>query len=1051
MKQTLRNHIFSAPPLTMVAFVALILFGFSALGQTTTVSGEVRAADAPLPGVSIFEKGTTNGTATDSQGKYTLNVSSPASVLVFSFIGYKTVERPVDNQSTLNIIMEDDVTALNEVVVTALGMQKDVKSLGYSVQKVEGKDMVKAREPNIINSLTGKVAGLEIRNQTDLFADPGIRLRGAKPLIVIDGVPSVDNDLWKVNADDIENFSVLKGATASALYGSIGRNGAIMITTKRGAQNKVVVDVNSSTMFQTGFIRIPRVQTTYGNGNNGQYAYVDGSGSGTEGGGWIWGPKLDQPDPTTPSGMWETTQFNSPIDPDTGLPIPTPFLSRGKDNVRNFFRTGLISTNNISVSGGGEDGNFRVSVSNAYQRGIVPNSQLNNTSFGVAGGYKLSKQLKADASLTYNRQYTDNFPETGYGPNNYLYNLILWTGPDIDVRDLKNYWKKGQEGVQQRHYNTSWYNNPYFQATEYQRGYYKDNVFGQLKLDYNVLPGLDLTARTGINQYSLNRTWKEPKSYVAYDYVSNGNFYLSTANELNINTDFIAQYNKEFSENVTLRVSAGGASRWRTTREQNQNTDGLVIPEFYNLANSRNPLKGNNRLMESKVNSLYGTLDLELFNGIFLGATGRNDWVSTLSPKNNSFFYPSVSLAGVVTDFTDLSNFHISFLKIRSSWSRVGDGKITELAYLFGNNADYPYQHLQGYSPGVNWNGNPSLTFPNVLIDSEKLTPQTSDTFEAGLDIRLLDGRFGLDIAAYSVHDFNTITPVQMSPSSGYEYRLENLGGSMRKGLEITATASVLRAGDLTWDITANWSKYHRYLRSKEYTPDLNIKDGTRLDQIYNWEYLRTPGGHLVLDNGYPVYDPFQRKIGYSDPDFIFGLQNSFTFKNFGLNVSLDGRIGGLMYSTTNQKMWWGGTHPGTVNQYRDDANNGLATYIAPGVIIVEGDVEYDENGKIVSDDRIYAPNAVPVNYISWNVSTSNALLNHYYDQSFVKLREVTLTYNLPNSFLSKTFINKASISFVGRNLALWTKMPEVDPDPGSDNLQTPSTRNIGFNVNFSF
>ena len=1051
MEQTLRER-FSGTKIHLIAlWIVFLLAGFSVQGQSLTVAGEVTADGSPLPGVSIFEKGTNNGTTTDSQGKFTLQVGSPNSVLTFSFIGYSTIERPVDNQTVLNIVMEEDITSLSEIVVTALGVQKEVKSLGYAVQKVEGKDMVKAREPNVINSLTGRVAGLQIQNQTDLFADPVILLRGVKPLIVIDGVPSVDADIWKINADDIESFSVLKGATASALYGSIGRAGAIMITTKRGGQQKTKVEINSSTMFQPSFIRIPRVQSTYGNGNNGQYAYVDGSGGGTEGGGWIWGPKLNQPDASTESGFWETTQFDSPVDPVTGDLIPTPFIARGADNVKNFFRTGVISTNNISVSGGGENSNFRVSVSNTYQKGIVPNSQVNNSSFGVSGGYQLAKNLKADASLTYNRQYTDNFPETGYGPNNYLYNLILWTGPDIDVRNLKNYWIKGKEGVQQRHYNMSWYNNPYFQANEYLRGYYKDNVFGQITLNYNVLPGLDLTLRTGMNQYALNRTWKEPISYVAYDYISPGNLFLENTNELNLNTDFIAQYSKELNSDITLRVSAGGANRWRTNRFMSERTDGLVIPEFYNLSNSKNALKGTNRVMESKVNSLYGTIDLELFGGIFLGATGRNDWVSTLSTSNNSFFYPSVSLAGVISDFTDLSNYKISFLKVRSSWSRVGDGKINALDNLFGYGLDYPYQHIQGYGSGVNWNGSPSLSYPNVLINTEAIQPETSDTFEAGIDVRFFEGKLGLDVAMYNVRDFNKVITLPMSASSGYNFRLENGGEFQRKGLEITLNATPLTRGDFSWNVTVNWSKYHQYLKSTYSGSNLNIKEGERTDQIYNWQYLRTPGGKLIMDNGYPLWDNFQRKQGYSDPDFIFGFHNSFTYKNFGLNVSLDGRVGGLMYSTTNQKMWWGGTHPGTVNQYRDDANNGLATYIADGVIVVEGDVEYDEAGKVVNDTRIYAPNAVPVNYISWNVSTSNAYLNHYYDQTFVKLREVTLTYNVPAGFLSKTFISKASVSFVGRNLALWSKMPEVDPDSGSDNLQTPSTRNLGFNVNLTF
>ncbi len=1028
-----------------VCFAVLFLIvGPPLHAQKLTVTGQVADQGSALPGVSILEKGTSNGTTSDVEGNFTMTVTSPDAVLVFSFIGYKTQEVAVGNRSRITVAMEQEVTALSEVVVTALGVEREVKSLGYAVQTVDGEAMTKAREPNVVSSLTGRVAGLEIRNQTDLFQDPVIRLRGATPLIVIDGVPSVDADIWKLNADDIDTYSVLKGATASALYGSIGRNGAIMITTKRGSGAQGTrVEINSSTMFQPSFIRIPEVQTTYGSGNNGQYTFVDGSGGGLEGGGWIWGPKLDQPDPSTPSGYWETTQYNSPVDPETGELIPLPFLSRGKNNVRNFFRTGMIATNNISVSGSGENGNYRVSTSHTYQRGIVPNTDLNNTSFQISGGYRLSEKLKSDASLTYNRQYTDNFPERGYGPNNYLYNLILWTGPDVDINDLKNYWKPGQEGLQQRHYNTSWYNNAHFQANEYLRGYYRDNIFGQFKLDYDVLPGLALTLRTGINQYGLNRTYKEPKSYIAYDYVSNGNFSLSGTSELNLNTDFIAQYTKEFNQNLVLRASAGGANRWRTYRNQYQSTDGLVVPGFYNLSNSANPLRGTNSHQEQKVNSLYGTLDLEFFGGIFLGVTGRKDWVSTLPVKNNSFFYPSVSLSGVVSDFTDLSSAKISFLKLRASWSRVSDGQIS----------GYPYEHISAYSPGINWNNTPSLTFPGTLINPN-LRTATSDSYEVGADIRFLQGRLGLDVAAYRILDFDNIRSVPMSLSSGYSSRLENGGEFVRKGLEVTLSGTPVQTEKFSWDVAVNWSKHHQYLQTAyDSTGRIGyIREGARMDQIWGFSYMHTPGGKLILQsNGFPQEDPYDRMLGYSGADFIFGMQNTFTYRDFSLTVSVDGRVGGKIYSSTNQKMWWGGTHPGTVNQFRDDANEGIASYIAPGVTVVEGSVEFDADGNILSDTRVYAPNTTPVNYISWNINTSNAFLNHYYDATFVKLREVTLTYALPGSLLSKSFIDGASVSLVGRNLLLWADMPEVDPDAGSDNLQTPSVRNIGFNVNLVF
>jgi hypothetical protein len=729
--------------------------------------------------------------------------------------------------------------------------------------------------------------------------------------------------------------------------------------------------------------------------------------------------------------------------------------------VKDFFRTGAISTNNISVSGGNETSNFRISVSNTYQKGIVPNTQLNNTSFSVAGGFKLAKNLKTDATLTYNRQYTDNFPEVGYGPENYLYNLILWTGPDINVNDLRNYWAKGKEGIQQRNYNNAWYNNPYFQAYELQRGYYRDNVFGQMKLDYNVMPGLDLMLRTGINQYSLSRTWKEPKSYVNYDRVSNGNYSEMNENGLNLNTDFIATYSKKLSEGVAIRASAGGANRWRSTRNHYTSTDGLVIPGIYNLHNSQNPLVGDNSILhnqlgiglntlqESQVNSVYATLDVELLNSIFVGFSIRKDWVSTVPIKNNSFLYPAVSVSAVVSDLIDLTKFKVSFLKLRGSWSRVTDGKIIALDDQLGSG--YPYQHITAYSPGTSWNNTPSLSTPGILID-RNIRPASSDTYETGIDMRFLQGRIGLDVALYSIRDYDNIRTVDMSKSSGYSSRLENAGEFVRKGIEVTLTGTPIKTSQFTWGVVVNWSQFHKYLQAAPDGKFGNIKVGSRWDQIYGYGYMHSPGGNLIIrGDGFAQNDPNIQMLGHTDPNYIFGIQNSFTYKNFTLNVSFDGRVGGKMYSTTNQKMWWGGTHPGTVNQYRDDANNGLATYIAPGVIVADGAATYDGEGNILTDTRIYAPNTTPVNYISWNINTSNGFLNHYYDQTFVKLREVTLSYNIPKQVLAKTFFTRASVSLVGRNLALWSNMPEVDPDSGSDNLQTPSTRSMGFNLNFAF
>ncbi|MFC3417840.1 SusC/RagA family TonB-linked outer membrane protein [Algoriphagus hitonicola] len=1025
----------------LVIFFLAGLAPWSAWAQSQLVGVVVDENSAPIPGVSILEKGTLSGTVTDLDGKFTLEVDAGAT-LVFSYIGYLTQEITVTEDRILDVQLFPAVTDLEGVVVTALGVEKNVKSLGYAVQEVDGERFKKAREPNLINSLTGQIAGLQVNNTTALFQDPQISLRGARPLIVIDGIPSTDNDYWKVNADDVESINVLKGATASALYGAIGRNGALMITTKRGGQG-TQVEINSSTLFQPNYLVVPEVQTTYGNGDNGQYAYIDGSGRGTEGFGWIWGPRLNQPDPSTPSGFVEVPQYNSPRDPNTGELIPLPLISRGENNIRNFFQRGLISTNNINITSGTENGSFRISGSNVYQKGLVPNTELNNTSFSVSGGYKISDKLSTDASITYNRQYTDNFPETPYGPENYLYNLVLWTGVDVDVRDLRNYWVEGQEGFQQKHFNNTYYNNPYFQAYEYLRGYYKDNTFGQVKFDYQISPELTLTARTGLNNYALDRTDKEPKSYVKYGRVSRGNFYIYNSAQINMNTDLILNYSKRFGENWGLNANLGAANRFVRFRSESINTDGLAIPNFYNVANSEQPLSGSNSLTKEKINSAYFSADIDFMNAVFLTLTGRNDWVSTLPVANNSFFYPSVGLATTVSDFLTMPSFW-DFAKVRMSWSQVADGRISS----------NPYSHIQAYSTGINWNGNPSLFFPGSLVNPT-IRPETSDSYEIGLDNRFLGGRLGIDLTYFQIRDYNNLISVPVSLASGFSSRLENGAEFKRSGFELMFNALPIQTSELTWEVNLNFSTYKRILTESFDGTDRfgNLTVGERTDQLFSSsQFQRTPEGRLIIgNNGFPIRDPYQRSMGFSNPDFIFGVQNRVTYKGISLGFSFDGRAGGTIYSLTSEKMWWGGTHPGTVNQFRDDANEGQNTFVADGVVVTGGEVEYDDFGNILSDTRTYAENERPINYIAWNKTTLNADLTHYFDASFVKLRELSISYQLPQQLLQRTFLNTANVSLVGRNLMLWSNVENIDPDSGVDNLQTPSVRNIGFNINLGF
>jgi TonB-linked SusC/RagA family outer membrane protein len=1032
---------------TTALLILSLLLQYITFAQDITVTGTVRSVgeNASLSGVSVSVNGKSRGTTTNNDGKYSLLVPKDA-VLTFSFLGYASQQVPVNGRTVIDIELKTGGgNELETVVVTtALGIKKQQKTLGYAVQEVSGETMAKTKTATALSALTGKVAGLNINNTTDLFRNPGISLRGRTPLIVIDGIPDPDADPYKINADDIESISVLKGTAAGALYGAVGVNGAILYTTKKGNKGKVNVEVNSSTLFQTGYTVIPEIQTTYGGGDQGKYAYVNGSGGGTEGGGWIWGPKLDQRDPSTPSGFYETTQFDSPVDPVTGVRKKTPWISKGADNIKNFFRTGLLSTNSVSASIGTEKGAFRVAANHIYQKGVVPNTGLNNSSFSIGGNYRLSNKLSMDGKLTFNKEYSDNYPTVGYGPPNYLYNLILWIGPDIDIRDLENYWIPGKEGLQQRNYNLSWYNNPHFVANELLNGYKRSNSFGQVTFDYKIMDNFTVKFRNGFNQYASNADLKEPYSYIAYSYISRGNYSTDVTNYFDINSDLILNYNHKFGDALKLNVTAGAANAYRRLENTYTTTDGLTIPAFYSLGNSINPLKATSTLRERRTASAYGMIDIETLGFLYLSFTGRYDKTSTLPVKNNGYFYPSAGVSAVLSDVIKMPDF-VSFLKVRGSWAKVNTG--------FINSGD-PYAHINTYNLGPKWNNVPSLTLPTTF-KSPDLIPETVKSGEYGIAAGFFKNRLNIDATYFRNKDYNNFAPILPSQASGYTNILTNADVYLRKGWEFMISGSPVKNKNFRWEASINFSSVHRWLEDATVNQDgyINqVKEGQRMDRIYITD-SRTPDGQAIYNaNGMQAYTPYGQYFGNRDADWIYGVQNTFGYKDFSLSFSFDGRLGGLIYSTTNQKMWWGGSAKGTVNQYRDDANAGNATYVGPGVVVTDGAITYDSYGNILSDTRKFAPNTTKVNYISFMQTTSGAMLNNYfyYSGTYIKMRELVLTYNLPTK-LVKGIFNSASVSLIGNNLFILSKLDNVDPDAERDDLQTPSMRSVGFNINLKF
>lgn len=1030
-------------------FWMLLMFMYSAFSfaQKIAVHGKVTDKDgSALPGANVSLKGEKMiGTVADVDGKFNISAKE-GDELTFSYMGYVTKTVTVNGQDMV-VILDDAANSVKEVVVTALGIKKNKNTLGYATQSVEGATMEKAKEDNAMSQLTGKVAGLDIRNSTTLFDDPDIELRGRDDvLIVIDGIPTA-SDIWKINADDIEKVDVLKGSVAAALFGSKGLRGAIMITTKKGEKGKTHVTFNNSTMFQPSFLRVPKVQTQYGDGDNGQYAYVDGSGSGTEGGGWVWGPKLDQKDSSTPSGYWETTQYNSPVNSTTGKLTPLPWISRGKNNIKNFFRTGLLQSNNLSVDWGGKIGSYRISLSNIYQYGIIPNTDLNNTSFMIGGTMTPAKGLNISGALTYNKQYTKNFPELTYGPTNYFYNLILWTGTDVDVRDLKNYWQSGKEGIQQRNYNISWYNNPYFIAYEYLRSYDKSNTFGNASVSYEFLPGLTGKVVSGVNSWSLFRDYKIPKSFMGYSSKSNGDYSLQNTTYFDINTTASLVYERIFSPDFRLKAEGGYINYYSNQRYSTSSTDGLTIPGFYSLSNSINNVTSSSTLTKWATNSFYGYLDFDIFKAGHLSVTGRNDKTSTLPIKNNSYFYPSVTGSLVISDMAKLPEW-LTYAKVRGGYMEGRTG--------LGPNGVYSF--ITAYSSGTKWGNAACVSYSSAFIGSN-IKSQLEQSWEVGSELRFFHNRIDLDATYYNTLISDALTNVTLSGTTGYTSTVENYQGKTGiRGFEISVNGDPVRTSDFKWNTLLNMSHYRNYqiklAPGEEYGINL-AKKGQRTDGIYVQDIQRNTKGQIIVgSNGMPLWNPYNTKIGYSDPDLIYGLTNTLNYKNWVLSFSFDGSLGGLLGSSTIQKMLWGGTSPETVNKYRDDANAGKSTYVVPNsVTVASGSATFDPNtGVVTSDGRTYGTNSTAVNYIAY-MQTYNNNVNawHYFKRDFIKLRELMLTYNFDKKMLKKLPFSGVSMSLVGRNLWLASKIKDIDPELGDSNLQSPSMRSYGFNINIQF
>lgn len=1048
------------------------------------VKGQVRDQNGnPLAGATITEKKTNRSVTTDAGGNFSISVTEGA-ILVISYVGYEPQEVAATADRDISISMQPRVNYDPEVVVTALGIKKEKQRISYATQEVKGAALEKAPEPNVIGNMVGKVAGLNIATKSNLFENADILLRGEKTLVVVDGVPTdKDNfDFWNLNANDIESVNVLKGTAAAALYGTLGINGAIMITTKKGKAGGKGVEVtfNTTTQFQAGFLRVPETQKQYGMGWGGYYAFINGKG----GGGWyddygyVWGPKLDVANSSTTSGYNEYPQYNSPYDPDNTYSFtqqgftdeshykPLPAISRGQNNLKNFLNNELLTTNNVSIAGKNDIADYRISLTHLYQKGQVPNTKLNSTTVSLSGSIKATDKIKIEGALSYNKQYSPNYPQTFYGANNFFYNILLWMGPDVDIRDLRNYWQPGggrdqggslyQYGVkdqQQFNYNYTWYNNPWYLAYESLNGYNNDVVTGQLNATYDINKNLSFFVRSGVITNNALSTLKTPKSYIYYGNAEfDGNYTERKTNNFQVVTDALLTYKKTFGKDFNLTASVGGSSRYTTASYSNAKTNGLSVPTNYNFANSINAVTTINQRREKMVNSVFGYIDADYKRIIYLGITARNDVTSSLQKPNNSYIYPSGSLGLVVSNMFKMPEF-ISYVKLRGAWAQVSSDNIN----LYDDPYRDWYSTLPVYTNGPRWNGsNTSLVSPGSLIQAA-IKPNSTFSQEYGAEMKFFNNRIGFDFTYFSYlqKDFAIAAPI--SSASGYNSLFVNGDKLQRKGVELVLTATPVSNRIFKWDLVANYSTAHQW--AKEWYNDEpirnGIKKGERVDVYRGWTWERSPDGEVVYnDNGTPKYINQLVNIGHTDPDFILGIANNFNYKGFTLSFSLDGRIGGIIYNGLEQKLYEGGMHPGTANSYRDDAYAGNATYTGKGVVVTSGEVQYDVQGKIISDTRRFSPNTTAVNYIDWVFSTYVNGIDgaNMYKRSFVKLREVVIGYNLKRETIQHTPFKSVSISITGRNLLLFTKVPDMDPDGyAGTTLAEPTYRNIGVNLNLKF
>ncbi len=1056
----------------------------AAFGQLKNVTGVVSDEEQhPLFGVKVFQKGSRNGTVTDELGQFSLNVTADSAVLVIRAEGYNEQELTVGNRSVINVTLSAAVQEEEGVVVTALGLERQSRDLGYTVQRLEAKDVSDVKAPNFIDNLAGKVAGVTVtQGPTGVGSSSKITIRGESsftnnnPLFVVDGIiinnntvnnltddaaagfQTVDfgNGAMEINPDDVASVSVLKGPSAAALYGTRASNGVIIITTKNGSQAKGVgVSINSTTYFEQPF-RLPKFQNKYGQGNSGQFEYVDGLGGGINDNiSYSWGPKLD-------AGLL-IPQYDSPVYTANGTVrggdiytydgesiTPTPFVSH-PDNLKNFYRTGITTINNAAVSTAFDKGSYRLSFTDLRSESIIPGTDLKRKTVSGHLNFQPTNRLKVVSSINYMNSNSDNRPANGYGSENVNYALVAWGPRSLNIDNMRDYWQPGLEGLQHYSFNYTYFDNPYFTLLENRNSFNRDRLFGNVAATYTVNEHIDVTLRTGMDYSNELRQFRRAYSSNRF---KKGAYAEHTVFFRENNTDILINYKMPF-ENFRIDYSVGANQMDQQVGTTQIQALTLAQPGVFQLTNAASPLEVYNYDGHKRINSVYGLVKFAWKNYLFVDVTGRNDWSSALatpySADNISFFYPSVSGAFVLSNVVDLPDA-FSFLKIRANYAQVG------------NDTD-PYQTSGAFVSQTPYLNQPTFSDQNT-IPNPGLKPENKAAYEFGADIRFFNDRLNFDLTYYNSLTRNQIISLPVPISSGYTQQIVNGGAVRSQGVELILNAVPVRKDNFTWNTTFNFSRnrttveelpegvekltlaYNSVYDNVNQTVWVQVEQGGRIGDLYGTGYLKNENGDFVIDaNGNYIADNNLKKLGNYNPDFILTMTNGFEYKNFSLGFLIDWRQGGILVSRTLALAGVGGQ----LIETEDRPEGGI---VADGVVNVgtADNPEYVQNTTAISAESYYRQ------YYDRNHEENNT-----YNASYAKLRQVSIGYTFRSKSGTGYFSGGRSltVSIIGRNLFALSYTPHFDPEQfavqgqkfvgGVEDMSYASTRSIGIKFGFNF